>query len=135
MNIGDLLTKAARIFPDHLALAYGPRRWTYAQFDARVNRLARALRRLGLESGARVAMLMYNRPEMLESIFACFKAGLCAIPLNFRLHPSELAYIIDHAQARAIVTASPFDETIATIRDQLPQVSHYIAIEPLHSDV
>jgi acyl-CoA synthetase (AMP-forming)/AMP-acid ligase II len=135
MNIGDLLTKAARIFPDHLALAYGPRRWTYAQFDARVNRLARALRRLGLESGARVAMLMYNRPEMLESIFACFKAGLCAIPLNFRLHPSELAYIIDHAKARAIVTASPFGEPIATIRDQLPQVSHYIAIEPLHSDV
>jgi len=135
MNIGDLLTKAARTFPDHLALVYGSRRWTYAQFDARVNRLARALRQLGLADGDRVAVLMYNRPEMLESFFACFKAGLCVIPLNFRLHSSEVAYIIDHSQARAVVAADPFGQTIAAIRDRLPQVSHYIGVESLHADV
>ena len=89
MNIGDLLTRAAGTFPGKPAVIYGEQDLDYAEFDGRVNRLAGALYRLGLEPGDTAAVLMHNRPEMLESIFACFKAGCAAVPLNFRLHPGS----------------------------------------------
>ena len=130
MNVGDLLTKAALTFPDHPALVYGDQQWSYAQFDARVNRLAQALYHLSLEPGDKMAVLMHNRPEMLESMCAAFKAGCTAIPLNFRLHPKELAFIIDHAQARAVVVSQDFGESIEAIRDQLPLVDHIITVDP-----
>ena len=72
MNVGQLLSKSARTFPEKLAIAHGSRKLTYAQFDARANRLSNGLRRIGVEQGDNVAVLMYNLPEMLESIFACF---------------------------------------------------------------
>ena len=97
MNIGKLLTKSARSFPQKRALVHGSRKWTYAQFDARANQLAHALHRLGVRPGDHVGVLMYNCPEMLEAMFACFKAGCGVVPINFRLHPTEFAYIIDHS--------------------------------------
>jgi acyl-CoA synthetase (AMP-forming)/AMP-acid ligase II len=95
MNVGKLLTKAARTLPGNLAVAHGPRRLTYAQFDARVSRLANALARLGIGQGDHVALLQYNYPEILESMFACFKAGCAVVPINFRLHSGEYAFIKD----------------------------------------
>ena len=126
MNIGDLLTKAARTFPGNPAVVYGERRLDYAELDGRVNRLAAALYRLGLEPGGTAAVLMHNRPEMLESIFACFKAGCAAVPLNFRLHPRELAYIIDHAQAPVVLASDAFAETVAAMRSELPHLRHLV---------
>ncbi|NKB69766.1 MAG: long-chain-fatty-acid--CoA ligase [Candidatus Latescibacteria bacterium] len=130
MNIGDLLTAAAQSFPDNIALVYGDRQWSYAQFNRRANRLARALYNLGLAPGDKVAVLMHNRPEMLESMVAAFKAGCTAIPLNFRLHPKELAYIIDHAQAKAVILSAAFAESIEAISTQLPLVDHFITVAP-----
>ena len=66
MNIGQLLTKSARTFPENLAIAYGAKELTYAEFNARVNRLANGLNRLGVQQGDNVAVLMYNCPEMLD---------------------------------------------------------------------
>lgn len=75
MNVGKLLTKSARSFPDNLAIAHGPKKLTYAEFNSRANRLANALYKLGIKQGDNIALLQYNYPEMLESMFACFKAG------------------------------------------------------------
>ena len=72
MNTSQLLTKSAKTFPENLALVHGPKRLTYAQFNSRVNRLANTLRRLGVKQGDNVAVMQYNYPETLESIFACF---------------------------------------------------------------
>ena len=134
MNIAKLLTKSARTFPDNLALAHGSARWTYAQFDARANRLARALRRLDVRPGDHVAILMYNIPEMLESLFACFKAGCVAVPINFRLHPREFAFIIDHSEAAAVVFSPEFNEPMAQMGASLPGVRHLIAVEGAEGD-
>ena len=87
MNIGTFLTKSARTFPDNLAVVYGPKKLTYAQFNSRADRLANALAKLGIKQGDNVALVQYNYPETLESIFACFKAGYGTVPINFRLHP------------------------------------------------
>ena len=126
MNIGKLLTKSAQTFPENLAIAYGSDEFTYAQFNAQTNRLANGLYRLGVQQGDNVAVLMYNRPEMLESMFACFKAGCGVIPINFRLHPKEFAFIIDHSEAKAVIVSPEFNEAIIGIRDQIPQVRHII---------
>ena len=60
MNIGQLLTKSARTFPENLAIAYSSKEWTYAEFNARTNRLANGLNRLGVQQGDKVAVLMYK---------------------------------------------------------------------------
>ncbi len=128
MNIGRLLTKSALTFPGRLAIAQGKRKWTYAQFNARANRLANALYGLGLSRGDNVALLQQNYPEMLESLFAAFKAGCGAVPINWRLHPNEFAFIIDHSEAKAVILSPEFNESIMDIRDRIPHATYLIAL-------
>jgi acyl-CoA synthetase (AMP-forming)/AMP-acid ligase II len=128
MNVGTLLSKSALTFPDKLAIAYGPKKLTYSQFNSRVNCLANAFRNLGIRQGDNIALLQYNYPEMLESLFACFKAGCGAVPINWRLHPNEFAFIIDHSEAKAVVVSSEFNESIMEIRDRIPEAHHLITI-------
>ncbi|MYE88099.1 long-chain-fatty-acid--CoA ligase [Candidatus Poribacteria bacterium] len=128
MNIGSLLTKSARSFPENLAIAYGSKASTYAGFNARANRLANGLNSLGVRQGDNVAVLMYNCPEMLESMFACFKAGCGTIPINFRLHPREFAFIIDHSEAKVAIISPEFSEAISDLRDAIPEVSCIIGV-------
>ena len=126
MNIGSLLTRSSCIWPERPGIVHGARSTTYAQFNARANKLSNAFRRLGVSSGDTVALLMNNCMEMLESMFACFKAGLGAVPINFRLHPLEFAYIIDHSEASVVVLTSDFNADIVKVRDKIGQARHLI---------
>jgi len=126
MNIGHTLSQSARIFPDRLALVYGRQTSTYARFNQRTNRLANALHRLGLSRGDHVALIMYNCPEMLEALYACFKLGCVAVPINFRLHPKEFAFIIDHSEAKAVIVSPEFNEPLIEIRGLIPGTKHLI---------
>ena len=130
MNIGSLLTQTALAFPERAAIVCGETQSSYAEYNARCNRLANALGSLGLRPGDHVGLLMYNCPEMLEAMFACFKAGFGAVPINFRLHPKEFAFIIDHSEARAVIVSPEFDASIAEIRDRIPKVAHIITVSP-----
>ena len=127
MNVGKLLTKAAQSFPENVGIVYGTDTWTYAEFNARANRFCNRLSELGVGPGDHVALLMYNCPAMLEAMFACFKMGCGAVPINFRLHPNEFAFIIDHSQATAVVTSPEFNAALGTMRDRIPQVRHFIS--------
>ena len=122
MNIGKLLTKTARKFSEKPGIVYGPKKLTYGQFNARVNRLSNALKHLGPRQGDTVALLQYNYPETLESLFACFKAGLGAVPINWRLHPNEVSFIIDHSEAKALILSPEFNEPVAKIRERIPKI-------------
>jgi long-chain acyl-CoA synthetase len=104
VNLGRLLTNSARRVPEHTAITWGDRSWTYADFDRRTNALANALTGLGVVKGDRVGVLMRNRPELLESMFACFKAGYCLVPLNSRFTSEEVAYHVADSGAAAVVT-------------------------------
>ena len=128
MNVSRLLTKSAETLPDNLAVAHGSRRLTYAQFNARANRLANALCNLGVKQGDNVALLQYNYPETLESMFACFKAGCGAVPINWRLHPNEFAFIIDHSEAKAVILSPEFNESIINIRGCIKNAQHLITL-------
>jgi acyl-CoA synthetase (AMP-forming)/AMP-acid ligase II len=112
VNLATHLARSARLAPDARALGDGTREVTYRELDNRVSRLSDGLLRGGLEPGDRVAILMANRPELLETLYACFRAGLVAVPINSRLHPDEVRYIVSQAGARAIV-AGPQHEASA----------------------
>jgi acyl-CoA synthetase (AMP-forming)/AMP-acid ligase II len=132
VNVGTFLTKAARTFPGNAAVVFAGKTLTYAEFNARVNRLANAMRALGVQPGDTVAILQFNRPETLEALFASFKAGCGAVPINFRLHPDEYAYIIDHAEAKIVICSSEFNDDLLRIRDRLPRVRHLVAVSGAH---
>jgi acyl-CoA synthetase (AMP-forming)/AMP-acid ligase II len=128
LNIGTLLTKAARIYPKRMALIHGTKKWTYAQFNSRVNQLANALSRLDIRKKDNVALLQFNYPEMLECLFACFKAGCGVVPINWRLHPNEISFIIDHSDAKAVILSEEFDESVLGISSKIPKVENLITL-------
>ena len=130
MNVSQLLTKTARAYPDRDAIIFGAKRWTYAEFEARVNQLANGLIGLGLQPGSHVALLMYNCPQMMEALFACFKAGCAVVPINFRLHANEYSYIIDHSEAEVLVTSPEFSGVIAEMVADIPRCRHLVSLDP-----
>src|SRR3954467_14732397 len=98
MTLGRWVRDRASVTPARTAIEHGGERTTYGGLDARSERLADALARLGLRRGDRVASLTGNRPEHVELFFACAKAGLVLAPLSWRLAPGELAHQLDHAE-------------------------------------
>ena len=107
MNIAHLLLAAAARHPQARALTHDGRTWAYALFADRVARTAAALRALpGVAPGERIGLAMDNSASYLQFLYACWHAGLCALPMNAKLHPRELCFILDNAQAR-VCLASP----------------------------
>jgi acyl-CoA synthetase (AMP-forming)/AMP-acid ligase II len=128
MNVGTLFTKSARAFPDRLAIAYGDLEWTYQRANERINQLANGLLALGIRRGDNVAILLHNCPEFIETLYACFKAGIGTVPINFRLHPKECSFIIDNSEAVAIVLGEDFRDSMWARREEMPRVRHFICI-------
>jgi long-chain acyl-CoA synthetase len=116
VNLARHLARAARAFPDRPALARGATVVaTWRQMAMQAARLAGGLRvTLGLAPGERVALVMRNSPAYAELLYACWHAGLAAVPVNAKLHPKELAYIIDHSQARVVLASDDHAQDVAS---------------------
>ncbi|HYZ28608.1 MAG TPA: long-chain fatty acid--CoA ligase [Thermoleophilaceae bacterium] len=102
LTLGRWIRDRALVTPGRTAIEFGDDATTYAELDARSDRLADALVRLGLRRGDRVASLTGNRPEHVELFFACAKAALVLAPMSWRLAPAELAYQLRHAAPAAL---------------------------------
>ena len=102
MNLVQLLLRSARWQPDRPALAVGKRPVrTYREMASRVANLASGLtNRFKLKKHDRVALAMKNCPEFYEILFACWHAGITAVPMNAKLHPKEFAYILENSGAK-----------------------------------
>ena len=92
LTLGRWIRDRARTTPRRIAIDYLDRCVTYAQLDEASERLAASFGARGLRPGDRVATLTGNSPEHVAAFFACAKAGLVLVPLNWRLSPAELAY-------------------------------------------
>ena len=103
MNLVHLLLRSARWLPERPALALGKRPVrTYREMASRVSRISSGLRsKFGLNPGDRVALAMKNCPEYHQILFACWHAGLAAVPMNAKLHAKEFAYILENSGAKA----------------------------------
>jgi fatty-acyl-CoA synthase len=109
-TIGDLLRRSAARHPEKLAVLCGPTRWTYAEFDALVSRLAAGLAGLGVVKGERVAILARNSQGFAAMRFALARLGAVLVPINFMLKAEEAAFILRHAGARLLATDSGLAE-------------------------
>ena len=114
MNLAQLLLRAARLRPDAPAIAVGRHPVvSYGELADRVARLAEGFRdRLQLKGGERVAIAMRNCPEYLEVLFACWHAGLVAVPMNAKLHAKEFAYILENSGAKACFVTPDLESAI-----------------------
>lgn len=128
VNVGYFLTRSAMVYGSHPAIIYGNEEYSYARLNGRVNRLTRALKNLGLKKGERVGILLQNSPQVLETLFACFKGGFVAVPINFRLHPDEISYILNHSGARGLITGDRFKSGIDGIKADLKETRYFIGL-------
>ena len=101
INISEMLQTHARLRPNHIGASDSQRQLSYRAWNQRASALASGLLEQGLQAGERVAVLAYNRIEWLELYVALARAGLVALPLNFRLVSDELAFILKDAQVSA----------------------------------
>jgi fatty-acyl-CoA synthase len=104
----SFLRRSAYVLPEKTAIVHNNRRYTYRQFEERVNRLASQLRNAGLQKHDRVAFLCPNIPAMLEAHFAVPVAGGVLVAINTRLNPEEIGYILNHSGARFLFVDSEF---------------------------
>jgi fatty-acyl-CoA synthase len=126
--LGEMIARNSRKFPDKEALVYGETRLTYKQLNARINKLAHALLDLGIKRGDKVAILSFNCNQFMETYFALAKMGGIAVPINFRLHPEEMTYIINQSDAKALIMGEAFVEIARSIQKNLPLVKNYICV-------
>jgi len=108
----SFLTRSAYVFPAKTAVVHGARRYTYAQLEERVHRLASGLRRAGLEKLDRVAFLCPNIPAMLEAHYGVPAAGGVLVAINIRLNGEEIGYILRHSGAKFLFVDAEFEPSV-----------------------
>jgi acyl-CoA synthetase (AMP-forming)/AMP-acid ligase II len=118
----SFLRRSAAVFPQRTAVVHGERRYSYRQFEERVDRLAQALRSQGLQRHDRVAFLAPNIPALLEATFAVPAAGGVLVAVNTRLNSEEVGYILEHSGARFLFVdaelaslVEPLDTSAVTV--------------------
>jgi len=122
LNLGQMLKVNAKKFPSTVALRDRDRSLDYPQLNGRVNRLAHALLSLGLNKGDKVAVLLENSIEIVELYLATAKTGLVIVPVNFRLVPAEVEYVVRDSDARAFIVHDQFTPTVDAIRSSLRNI-------------
>ena len=115
----SLLERAASVFPDHVAIIHGPQQVSYAEFYARTRQLASALAARGIGRGDTVSVMFANTPAMLEVHYGVPMTGAVLNTLNIRLDPPVLAFMLEHAESKVLITDREFS---ATIKETLARV-------------
>ena len=132
LTLPPILRRAETFFGDQEVVTRLPdksfHRYTYRDMARRAKQLAVALRKLGLEPGDRVATLCWNHYQHLETYFGIPCAGLVLHTLNLRLHPSDLAYIADHAHDKAVIVDKALLPLLDQFKDQT-KIEHVIVVE------
>lgn len=123
------LRYAEQQFPQRTAIVCGKERFTYAQFAERVSKLAGALRKAGVRTGDRVAFLSMNCHRLLEAYYGVVEAGAVLLPLNIRLKPEELAYVLNDSGARVLFFQSPFVELVERFRGSLASMEAFYTLD------
>ena len=134
MHWGTLWETVARAVPDRPAVSHGDTTRTWVEYESRAARLASALVAHGLEPGSKVGLYMYNGIEYLESQFAAFKARCVPINVNYRYLDGELCYLLDNADAEALVFHTSLGDRVERIVERLPRLRLLIAVHDGNGD-
>jgi fatty-acyl-CoA synthase len=127
-NWTNQLARHALMQPDATALRFLGHTTTWAELDRRVTALAGALSRRGVGTGDRVLILMLNRPEFIESFLAANRLGAIAVPVNFRMTPAEIAFLVSDCQGRVVITEAVLAKVATAVRDIDPTLQTVIVV-------
>src|SRR5262245_57660729 len=129
--VSDWLARRAALSPERVALVdtITRRKITYRDWNRSANRTARYLRELGVERGARVAVLAMNSVEVLDVWFACAKIGAIFQPLNWRLTGNELAALVKDGTPSVLIYGSNFAEQAEALRGVEASVRHFVGLD------
>src|SRR5690349_19099151 len=130
MNLALWLERAGSSHGDRPALGLGSRVIRhYGEVAGRAARLAASLRhRFSLQPGERVAIAAKNCPDYVELMFAIWHAGLAAVPINAKLHPRELAYILQHSSARICFVSGDLEGLASHLKTDVPQLERIVSV-------
>jgi fatty-acyl-CoA synthase len=127
-TLADVWEAIAAAQTDAPALIQGERVIAWGEFDARADALGAHLVAKGLSQQAKVAAYLFNGPEYLETYYAAFKAGMAPFNVNYRYGAEELLYLLDNADAEAVVFHASFAEVLEPLRPRLTRVKAWIAV-------
>ncbi len=125
-NIGNSLTVSAGHYPDNIAIVYRDQQISYRIFNERVNRLSNHLLRLDVQKGDRVGIMFFNSNQFLESFYAAMKIGAIAVPVNFRLVPREVKWILDNSGCKVFVYSEACIKQVDPVKKEFLSVEHLI---------
>jgi len=125
-TLTELLGARARRHPDKLALIFKNRRWSYAEFQREVDRVANGFLRMGVKRGDRIAFVLPNCAEFLFAVFAVTQIGAVFVPLNPTYTAEEAEYVLHHSEASVILASNDLLPLIESVRGKLPNLKHVI---------
>ena len=127
-NAADIFEGVVDRVPEREAVVYGSTRLTYKELDARSNKAANALKKLGIKKGSHIGIYAFNCIEWLEIMLGAYK--LCAIPINinYRYVEEELKYLIDNADIEAIFYQKQFSTKLNNIKNDLPLLKDFVCM-------
>src|SRR5205809_7673122 len=123
------LRYAEEQFPGNVAVVCKDERFTYQQFAERTRKLGGALIEAGVQPGDRVAFLSLNCHRLLEAYYGVLEAGAVLLPLNIRLAPLELAYILNDSGAKVLFLEKEFLEVVNSFRESAPNIQTFILLD------
>jgi acyl-CoA synthetase (AMP-forming)/AMP-acid ligase II len=127
-NFADICEAVAQRVPDRPAQTQGGRVITWRELDCRVNALAADFLEAGLTHQSKVVCYLHNCPEYLETMVAAFKVAMVPVNLNFRYGAEEILYLLDNADAEAVVFHATFTDLVDSVREKLPQVRRWYVV-------
>jgi len=125
----DFARRTRRLHADREAVVDGSLRLTYRQFFDRCDRWSAALQGLGVGQGDRVATISPNTHAQLESFYSVPQLGAVLVPINYRLAAEDFVYIVNHSGATVLCVAGEYLAAVDGIRDRMPGVEHYVALD------
>ena len=129
MTTLDFLLVTSSLCPQRTAVVFEGKRVSYATLENRSRRLANALRGLGVGPGDRVATIQTNCPQVLEAYYATALLGGVFAPLNFRTRQEELAYLLQHSEARVLLLGERYGELVNSVVPQATGLKHRICLD------
>ena len=128
-NLADFIEHTVDVVPDRIAFILGDRQMTFAELEARANRLAHHLASEGVGRNDHVAVYSYNSFEYVEAMLAAYKRRAVPINVNYRYVPDELVYLLDNSDAVVLAHQARFGPDVAAIRDRLPLLRHVLTVD------
>ena len=129
MSFITTLDNTVRQYANKIAIVMGEQRISYAEMDKASNRIANALREMGVKKGDRVAMLVPNRPEFAMIFFGIMKLGGIAVPLDVRYHIDELSRIFNNCTPRVLIGENSYLEPVIPVLSRLDSIKHVIDLD------